>query len=362
MYDLKKNATGIETLLSIWREGRLFDHSVETPDGGYELTQAVLNDFSKLQYYVQIAIYVVGAMQAGILSEGATGRLVFYDRAGDFQEFVALVVTAEEIALFYEIGQHRVEQVAYAQGAFERGGGNPAIIAHLRDQPPSFCFSPKVMCPLRERCWGGSTWDPEQMLDSPEVSASVNRYIEGRRLKKLGDGMTKAAREELKGIEGRFADGRMVSWTGATKSTINVVETAERSAIPTPKTPGERVAAAAAAQDLTIPPEVGITNAGEVVDVSEQGRPADQVARIDRLRELQQLVAQGSSERAAVCARVAAELESEERSRYGGMTLFEHLEFERVDPTKARAIRAQRASTLIDLQRQALVEAGLRVE
>lgn len=146
LYDLKKNASAIETLLSIWKEGLLYGKHIETADGGYELTEAMVSKMSKLSYYVQVATYVTGAKQQGILGPGAQGRLVFYDRAGDYQEFVALVITAEEIELFYEIAQHRVEQVVNAQEAFEGAGGNPAVISGLRDMTPSFCFSPKVQC------------------------------------------------------------------------------------------------------------------------------------------------------------------------------------------------------------------------
>lgn len=226
LYDLQKNAKIIDTLLGLFREGTLFNKGIETPDGGYELTDRLLRGFSKLHYYVQIAIYVTGAIQSGVLSPNAEGRLVFYDRAGEYQEFVALRITPDLIALFFEIGQRRVSQVARAQELFEQTG-NVYVIHELRDQVPSFCYSPKVMCPLRDRCWGGSRWDAEDPLEGAELSSSMDRYIEGRRLAKLGEGMKQAAKAELKGIEGRFADGRMITWPGGR---INVVETAKGAA------------------------------------------------------------------------------------------------------------------------------------
>lgn len=232
IYDLEKNAAAIETLLSIWQEGALFSKNVETAHGGYELTSVMVSKISKLHYYIQISVYVTGAIQAGILSPDAGGRLVFYDRGGNFQEFVALVVSPQEIAMFYEIAQLRVEQVARAQEAYEGTNGNPAVIAHLRDQMPSFCFSPKVMCPRRMHCWGGSDWAPENDLRGAEVSSAVDRYVRGRQLAKIGDGMKKSAREELREVNGTLPDGRMVSWVRG-GSTINVVETtrAEPSAL-----------------------------------------------------------------------------------------------------------------------------------
>lgn len=224
LYDLKRNGQAIDTLMALRADGTLFDHLVETPSGSYELTDSVIAKISKLQYYCQIAIYVVGARQAGVLEPDGEGRLIFYDRAGDYQGFVALVVSAAEIDLFFDIAQHRIEQVMKAQQLLEETG-NPFLIRELRDQPPSFCFSSKVMCPLRHRCWGGSEWDPVESIDSPEIISAVDRYAEGRRLAKLGDGMKRAAREELKGISGVTPEGRMVSWTNGR---INVVDAAKR--------------------------------------------------------------------------------------------------------------------------------------
>lgn len=223
IYDLTKNAELIESLLAIWREGKLFESYVETPDGAYEHTEVLLRKFSKLHYYVQVAVYVVGAIQQGLIdADKASGRLVFYDRAGDFQEFLALVMTAEEIAMFFDIGEARVQQVVRAQDLLEQGG-NPALIHQLRDMTPSYCFSRKVMCPLRDRCWGGSDFDPEDVIISADLAAAADRYAEGRRLATLADGMKKAAKEELKGITGRFTNGLAVGWDA--RGYIQVTET-----------------------------------------------------------------------------------------------------------------------------------------
>lgn len=223
LYDLERNASAIETLLAIWKEGKLYDKRIETPDGGYELTESVVRKVVKLHYYTQVAIYVTGAVQAGVLDKDASARLVFYDRAGDYQEFVAVVVDAEQIRMFLEIAEHRMQQVADAQASYEASGGNPAVIAHLRDQTPSFCFSKKVLCPRRMACWAGSDWTAENRIEGVEIEAAVDRYVAGRDAEKLAKGMKMAAREELRDITGVLPDGRMVTWTKS--GAINVVET-----------------------------------------------------------------------------------------------------------------------------------------
>ncbi|QNJ55550.1 Cas4 family exonuclease [Microbacterium phage Phinky] len=224
LYDLKRDAAAIETLLSIYREGLLFAKNIETPDGGYELTQAVLDGLAKLSNYVQIAIYVMGAMQAGIISENGSGRLVFYDRSGNYQGFVAVVIPTEWIWMFYQIGQMRIGQVVQVQSAFEEVGQR-AILATLRDKTPSFCFSTKVMCPRRVHCWGGSEYTPEEGITNQEHIDAANRYEVGRDLAKLADGMKKTGKDVLKAddVQGTLPDGRKLSFTRS--GAINLVST-----------------------------------------------------------------------------------------------------------------------------------------
>lgn len=225
LYDLNRDASAIETLLSIYREGLLFAKNIETADGGYELTTVIIDKIAKLSNYIQIAIYVMGAMQAGVISENGSGRLVFYDRSGNYQGFVAAVIPTEWVWMFYTIGQMRIGQVVQAQSAYEATGGNPAVIATLRDKAPSFCFSPKVMCPRRMHCWAGSEWvaDPNNQITDPEQVAAMNRYDTARDLAKVADGMKRAAKSTLDGITGVAPDGKMLTWTRS--GAINLVQT-----------------------------------------------------------------------------------------------------------------------------------------
>ncbi len=276
LYDLKRNASAIETLLAIRKEGLLFHKHIETPDGGYELTEMIVSKVAKLHYYVQIAIYIIGAIQQGILTENATGRLVFYDRSGNYQGFVALVVTSEEVDLFYDIAQARLQQVVEGQMAYEGTGGNPAVIAHLRDMAPSYCFSPKVMCPRRMHCWAGSEWANDNRITNPDHVAAVNRYIVGRDLEKLGKGMKMSAREDLKEVTGMLPDGKMVTWGG--NGAINVVETT----VAEPQTQ--------ARLDQYVPPvDVAAEVAAERQRAATGADTVEHVGRAMRQRELEKL-------------------------------------------------------------------------
>jgi hypothetical protein len=214
LYDMDKNAVAIARMVALRREGLLFNHMIPTSGGEYEETLGLLSRFAKLHYFCQVATYVKGAIQAEILSEGAEGRLVFYDRSGNYQGFIAIEISAEEIDLFYEIAQVRIQQVVAAQEFLDKGAdlGQMHKVFGLRDQAPSFCFSPKVMCPLRMRCWAGYEPTEDQMISAADLISAKERYAEGRRLANLADGMKKSARDDLKGITGVFPDGDMLSW------------------------------------------------------------------------------------------------------------------------------------------------------
>jgi hypothetical protein len=176
----------------------------------------------KLSYAIQIALYVMGAVQAGILEPGAEGRVVYYDRTGQFQEFVAIVVTWEAIQNFFAIAQQRIATVMRAQEVYE-ATGDMHLIHDLREQTPSFCFSAKVECPRRFKCWGGSDWAPAEILTDPVHLAAARAYIEGRKLEQMGKAMKEQAKSELDGVNGTFEEGIMIGRDK--RNYISVVET-----------------------------------------------------------------------------------------------------------------------------------------
>lgn len=184
---------------------------------------SVLYEGPKLGYWIQVSLYVMGLVQMGALPEGSEARIVYYDRTGDYQEFVAFIVTWDQIQQFYQLAQERIKDVVTAQKAYVESGADPRMIQHLRDYTPSFCFSAKVECPRRFKCWGGSDWAPVEILTDTALLSAARRYIEGRTLENTGKRMKAEARSELEGVEGRFREGPMVSWPGSGRA-INVVD------------------------------------------------------------------------------------------------------------------------------------------
>jgi hypothetical protein len=183
---------------------------------------SVFYEGPKLSYYIQIAIYVMGAVQAGILEPGAEGRIVYYDRTGQQQSFVAVVVSWEAIQNFFDLAQQRIRTVMHAQEVWE-DTGDTHLIHDLREYTPSYCFSAKVECPRRFKCWGGTDWAPVEILTDPNHLSAARRYIEGRRLAQIGAAMKDEAKGELEGINGTFEEGIMIGRDK--RGYISVVET-----------------------------------------------------------------------------------------------------------------------------------------
>lgn len=183
---------------------------------------SVLYEGPKLGYWIQVSLYVMGLVQAKVLPVGSEARIVYYDRTGDYQGFVAFIVTWDQIVGYVKLAEERIKQVVDAQRAYEETG-DVRYVAELRDYTPSFCFSAKVECPRRFACWGGSDWAPVEILTDPNHLSAARRYIEGREMEAMGKRMKSEARGELENVSGRFREGPMVSWVGNGK-TINVVD------------------------------------------------------------------------------------------------------------------------------------------
>lgn len=159
---------------------------------------------------IQLSVYALGLVQMGVLQEGATGYLIYYDRAGNDLELVAAPISWEAMMRFVDIAEQRLQDVVDAQEEIDKGNLEPRHA--LRDMPPSFCFSPKVMCPFREACWRGSDYDDTTVITAEEIIASTERYKAGRDLEKSAAQMKREAREELKGVSGTLPDGTRVGW------------------------------------------------------------------------------------------------------------------------------------------------------
>lgn len=173
-----------------------------------------------LEHKIQLSIYMLGLTQAGILTEGATGHLIYGDRAGNQQFLHEEVITWEQSQAYIETCVSRIDDVLYAQEQID--AGDPTFSHQLRDKTPSFCFSKKVMCPFRDLCWQGSEWKPDEATDDPDAIEAVHDYVEARAEGQAAISRQKKARARLESLMadgGMTPDGTSVVWSETGRGT-----------------------------------------------------------------------------------------------------------------------------------------------
>lgn len=174
--------------------------------------ESVLHDGPSLEHLIQVSVYVLGLVQQGVLDKGASARLIYWDRSGTTKSFLAAVIEWDAILRFIDLCEQRLEQVVEAQEALDEG--DLTYRHFLRDKKPAYCMSPKVMCPFRQACWGGSDWWPDGKIEDAELVAAAERVYAGRQMQKAGEELVRIAKAELDGINGTTSTGLSVGWSG----------------------------------------------------------------------------------------------------------------------------------------------------
>lgn len=172
----------------------------------------VRREGASLENLIQISVYTLGLVQAGILKPGATAHLIYVDRAGNDQDVHEVELSWEQILDYVDQCVTRLEEVVTVQEYIE--AGDTQYVRTLRDKTPSFCFSPKVQCPFRDLCWKGSEWLPDEEITDPDILDAVRVYVEARDEGKDSDVRKREARERLIGVSGMTPDGYSVAWPG----------------------------------------------------------------------------------------------------------------------------------------------------
>lgn len=173
-----------------------------------------------LENMVQVSIYTLGLVQAGVLEEGATASLIYVDRSGVEQSLYEVELSWERIEHFITVVVDRLDDVLTAQEHIDEGEVEWARA--LRDKTPPFCYSPRVMCPFRDLCWEGSEWVPNEVIEDEEVVETVARFVAVRDAYNSAASERAQLRERLRGVSGRTPDGYSVNW--ATENTLYVTK------------------------------------------------------------------------------------------------------------------------------------------
>lgn len=164
-----------------------------------------------LENLIQVSVYAIGLVQAGLLKEGCTAHLIYVDRSGKEQVLVEVEMDWETILSFDEKATERTQDVIDAQEHIDRGEVEYA--RDLRDKTPTFCYSEKVLCPFRDACWKGSDWVPPILIEDPDILHIIHEFIEARDTEKESGQRRLIHREDLRGVQGMTADGWSVTWS-----------------------------------------------------------------------------------------------------------------------------------------------------
>ena len=182
----------------------------------------VIRTGASLENKIQVSIYTLGLVQAGVLEEGATAHLIYTDRSGNQQYLHEIVLEWAEILTCIDVCVTRLDEVLDIQSRVDNGDLEAARA--LRDKAPSFCYSKKVMCPFRDMCWVGSEWNPHEEITNPEEIEALAAFIAAREDEKSAATAKRTLREKLVGVSGK-ALGHSVNWVeGGRGSALYVTE------------------------------------------------------------------------------------------------------------------------------------------
>lgn len=170
----------------------------------------VTKEGPSLDNAIQISVYALGLVQAGVLTEGCTASLVYVDRSGEQQFLHEVEFTWDQMQRFIELCIERLNSVIEAQDLLE--SGVTTAVHELRDKTPPFCYSERVMCPFRDACWKGSEWVPNESIEDPEIIRAVEMYAANREEIKGTDTIRRELRERLIGVSGVTPSGLSVKW------------------------------------------------------------------------------------------------------------------------------------------------------
>src|SRR5690606_10714586 len=147
----------------------------------------------------QVALYVLGAVQAGLLREGAEGYIVYADRSGHEVRPLVHTVTVDD-ALLLEIDEWIGDTIYAAQHNEEAP----------RDMPFDWC---RKSCPFFLSC-RGDTILGSGLIEDPEVVRAAEVYMEASKKIRELELARGQARNVLEGESGTIPRlGISVSWT-----------------------------------------------------------------------------------------------------------------------------------------------------
>jgi hypothetical protein len=153
---------------------------------------------------VQINLYLLGAIQAGLVSPDAHWALIYYDRSG--REHTPHVVVGQlDLEIIAQM-EARLDDVEYAVTMGEET---------VRDLPEPVC---RVICSFYAACRGTES-DAQGLISDPGQLDAVEQYRQGQALEKEGARMKDEAKQALRGVTGSTGQ-HTVRWVDIGPTTV----------------------------------------------------------------------------------------------------------------------------------------------
>lgn len=158
------------------------------------------------QQKAQIQVYLLGAIQEGILPPAATGTLAFYDRSGKDDQPAVFEYTLD-MDVIAEIDS-RLEDVLYA--------AEYDLDSAPRDAAYEFCAS---YCAFFHACRGKDEHIASGLVTDEAHLAAVKAYTDALAMQREATQIKDEAKAVLAGVQGRAGDVE-VTWTHVGDTTI----------------------------------------------------------------------------------------------------------------------------------------------
>lgn len=183
-----------------------------------------------LEHLIQINIYLLGAIQQGLVPEDAEWELVYLDRSGRDDE--PFVVTGALDMSIIEQAEQRLEDAFYA--------AEYDMDTAPRDKPYDFCVS---YCPFFTSCRGADEHQVSGLITDQKYLDAIHSYRDAMATIREAEKVKDEAKEILRGISGSTGEVE-VSWTSVPATPIAASVRAEYDRISIRKVPKPKVARA----------------------------------------------------------------------------------------------------------------------
>lgn len=164
------------------------------------------------KHKAQVCGYRKALIDAGELHPDVPAALAYLDRSGEDSDPYVYVIEPHECDFILAEVDSRLDDAEYAV--------IHGIEEAPKDEPLTWC----VYCPFFNTCRADR--QPEGLIDDPGQLEAVQRYLDGRELKKEGEGLMKSAKRDLEGVSGSTGE-HTVTWT---RMNPTVVESFTRAA------------------------------------------------------------------------------------------------------------------------------------